>query len=253
MCWGLGAATAILVFFQVHIPLPTSVININLADPFAIFALVIVSFKYLFLAEKPNWAIPGFTPILLIIGMLLLFSFFYGFLNFGITQWAFSNRLLGWFILIGYICVGILINLYFRTIGVRRFVETLVVTAITIIVGQVILRISGFVDVSQIHNFEGYSSNRNAFAFQLLACLSVAIAFLEGNSDQYLRYESVFRSAKALSIFLAIIIVGIVLTGSRAGIITGILLLVLAWFIRPLSQQFDKIFVIGKITSPAPL
>lgn len=237
MCWGLGAATAILVFFQVHIPLQASIININLADAFAVFALAIVAFKFLFLSERPHWIIPGFNAILFIIGMLLLFSFFRGLLNFGITQWAFSNRLLGWCILIGYMSVGILINLYFRTIGVRRFVETLVLTAVVIIVSQVIIRISGFSDFSQIQNFEGYSSNRNAFAFQLLASLSIAIAFLGDNKDRYLRYESIFCSAKALSFFLAIIIAGILLTGSRAGMITGILLLVMAWFIRPLSQR----------------
>ena len=237
MCWGLGATTAILVFFQVHIPLQASIININLADAFAVFALAIVAFKYLFLAERPHWAIPGFTAILFIIGILLLFSFFHGLLNFGITQWALSNRMLGWFILIGYLSVGIIINLYFRTIGVRRFVETLVVTAVAIIVGQVILRASGFYDFSLTPNFEGYSSNRNAFAFQLLVCLSVAIAFLGGKKEQNLRHESAFRSAKTRSIFLAIIITGIVLTGSRAGIITGILLLVMAWFIKPLSQR----------------
>ena len=236
MCWALGMATAVFVFFQIQIPLHASRINVNLADLFAIVALAVLAFKQIILSERANWIVPRFTMLLSIIGLLLLFSFLHGVISFGVTPWAFSNRLIGWFVLMGYLSVGVLMNSYFGNIGVRRFVETLVVTAVSIIIIQIILRSFGLVDFSEMPNFQGYSGNRNAFAFQLLVCFSLALSFFGAKQSGYSIYESHFSSRKFFSIVSAVIIVGIIFTGSRAGLLSGVTAFLVAWFVNPIQR-----------------
>ena len=136
----------------------------------------------------------------------------------------------------GYLSVGVLMNSYFGNIGVRRFVETLVVSAVSIIIIQIILRTFGLVDFSGMPNFQGYSGNRNAFAFQLLVCFSLALSFFGAKKSGYSIYESHFSSTKFLSIVSAVIIVGIIFTGSRAGLLSGVTAFLVAWFVNPIQR-----------------
>jgi uncharacterized membrane protein YbhN (UPF0104 family) len=52
--WVLVTASAIFIFFQIHIPLDGRVINLNLADPFAVLALATVATHALYVRELPR-------------------------------------------------------------------------------------------------------------------------------------------------------------------------------------------------------
>ena len=53
----LGATTAVFVLFQVNATFEETTLNLNLADPFAIFAFASVFIPILTLRELPQWEI----------------------------------------------------------------------------------------------------------------------------------------------------------------------------------------------------
>lgn len=229
--WVLGMVVAVAVFFQVHVSLPGGLINLNLADPFAILALAAVSLHMLFARQLPVWRISQFNLALGVISLLLLLGFMHGWLEIGITQWALGGRLLGWLVLLGYLSAGYVIVANVGTHGLRRFAETLIATAAVVVMLQVILRLLDYWGVNTgaqlTPNFEGYAGNRNAFAFQLLAC----IALLLGYFQVYARHNfSLQRPARPwiFSLLLGILQAGLVWTGSRTGMMVGMLALLLA-------------------------
>ncbi len=237
--WLLGMAVAVMIFFQVHVELPTGVLNLNLADPFAILALAAVSLHALLLRQPPQWRIAEFNRILLLFSALLLIGFVVGWLKIGVTQWALGGRLMGWLVLLGYLSAGYLIAAHAGAKGRRRLGETLVATAVIIVLWQVLSRTlhqQGW-DIGQTHtlNFEGYGGNRNAFAFQLLAVMALLLGYFR----LYAR-----RGGGALlrvSLLLGILLAGIVWTGSRTGMLTGAIMLL----VGGLSGMIERRVLIG--------
>jgi len=230
--WMLGMVVAVAVLFQAHISLPGGVINLNMADPFAILTLAAVSLHVLHAGELPAWRIKRFNEALLAISLLLLLGFMRGWLEIGITQWALVGRLLGWFVLLGYLSAGYLIVANVGTHGLRRFAETLLSTLVVVVMFQAMLRLLDYWGINTgaqlTPNFQGYAGNRNAFAFQLL----VGVALLLGYSQTYSRCSSTWQNPVRLRVFsllLGITLAGIVWSGSRAGLLAGALMLILAW------------------------
>ena len=233
--WVLGMVVAVAVFFQAHVFLPGGVANLNLADPFALLALAAVSLHMLFTRQLPVWRISQFNLALGVMSLLLLLGFMHGWLEIGITQWALGGRLLGWVVLLGYLSAGYLIVANIGSHGLWRFAETLIATAVVIVMLQVILRLLDHWGVNLgahvTANFEGYAGNRNAFAFQLLAVM----ALLLGYSQVYARYGiSLQRPGRpwVFIVLLGILLAGLVLTSSRAGILVSVMVLLLAWLGR---------------------
>jgi len=222
-------AVAVTIFFQFHAELPAGVLNLNLADPFALLAFAAVSLHALMLRQPPKWRVVEFNWALLLISALLLVGFVNGWAKIGVTQWALGARLMGWLILLGYLSAGYLIAAHAGAKGARRMGETLVATAVLVVFWQVLKRILAQYgwDVGQAPtlNFEGYSGNRNAFAFQLLAVTVWLLAY----SRLYMRRGDIaYRIGELWStaLPLSILLVGLVWTGSRAGVLTGAIILV---------------------------
>lgn len=229
--WILGMVVAVAVFFQVHLSLPGGVVNLNLADPFAILALAAVGLHALFSRQTPAWRIKHFNLALGAISLLLLLGFLRGWLEIGVTQWALGGRLLGWLVLLGYLSAGYLIVANIGAHGLRRLAETLVASAAVVVMLQASLRLLDHWGVNTgaqlAPNFEGYASNRNAFAFQLLAVM----ALLLGYSQVYARYSvRMCRPTRAwiFSVLLGIVLAGLMWTASRAGLLVGLMVLLVA-------------------------
>ncbi|MCA1926767.1 MAG: flippase-like domain-containing protein, partial [Thiobacillus sp.] len=229
--WILGMTVAVTVFFQVHLSLPGGVVNLNLADPFAILALAAVGLHAVFSRQAPGWRIKRLNLALGAISLLLLFGFVRGWSEIGVTQWALAGRLLGWLVLLGYLSAGYLIVSNAGLHGLRRLAETLAAAAAVVVTMQVILRLLDHWGVNTgVHltpNFEGYAGNRNAFAFQLLAVMALVL----GYSRVYARYGSgLRRSARpwVFAVLLGVVLAGLVWTGSRTGLLVGLAMLLLA-------------------------
>lgn len=233
--WVLGMVVAVAVFFQVHVSLSGGLINLNLADPFAILALAAVSLHMLFARQLPLWRISQFNLALGVISLVLLLGFMQGWWEIGITQWALGGRLLGWLVLLGYLSAGYVIVANVGAHGLRRFAETLIATAAVVVMLQVILRLLYHWGVDTgahfTKNFDGYAGNRNAFAFQLLA----GMALLLGYFQVYARHNvGLSRPARpwVFSLLLGILLAGLVWSGSRTGMLVGVVVLFLAWLGR---------------------
>ncbi len=230
--WGLITATAVLIFFQIHFPLYGGVVNLNLADGFAILALTTVATLSLYTRKLPRWLIPKFNLLLLGVSILLLFAFLNGIQTIGITQWALVSRLLGWLILLGYLCIGILTISYLGRVGVWRFIETMIATVVVIVLFHILMRwlvSSGWIDSSNVTvNFEGFSGNRNAFAFQLLTCSVLLLAY----TRDHIKGSSQFnvRNDFLLAAVFGVILAGLAFAGSRAGILSGLILIAISTF-----------------------
>lgn len=231
--WGLATAAAVLIFFQIHLPLQGGVINLNLADALAVLALATVVTHVVYTHQLPRWAVPKFNLILLSIGALLLVAFLNGAQVIGVTQWALAGRLIGWLILVGYLCIGVLTISYLGRIGVWRFIETLIATAAVVVLFHAVMRwmvFSGWIDSTGITlNFEGFSGNRNALAFQLLACSALLLAYTSSErvEGKHINLGSLNVGKDVLLAAVhGVILAGLIFTGSRAGMLTGLILLV---------------------------
>ncbi len=226
--WIVGMTTAVAVFFQAHIPLSGGVVNLNLADPFAILALAATVLHFVFARELPEWRMPSFNMVLWVFSLLLLFGFLRGWMEIGITQWALGGRLIGWLVLLGYLSAGYLVSVHAGNHGLRRFAETIIATAATIVFVQMGLRLLDLWGLNPgvylASNFEGYAGNRNAFAFQLLT----AIALFLGYTTVYQKHRKIgveFERLFLVPLLLGLLLVGVVWSGSRAGIGVAALLL----------------------------
>lgn len=229
--WGLSVGTAVLVFFQMHVALPEGVLNLNLADGLALIALAAVVTHSIATRQFPVWRVPGLNFGLAALSLMLLLGFWNGVLAIGVTQWALAGRLMGWLVLLGYLSVGLIAATYLGRHGLRQVAETMVVTVVVVVLITAIIRLLAYADWGvdgPIGNFEGFAGNRNAFALQLLVCLVLLIAY----ADHY-RTVALYGVGGQIgatrqlmfALFLGVILAGLVFSASRAGIITGLLLL----------------------------
>jgi len=250
--WVLATVTAALVFFQVHVDFLGATINLNFADPFAILALAAVAAHAVMTRHPPAWRVSHANLALVAISALLVLGFLRGALQIGVTQWALTARLLGWLVLLGYLCAGYLMAANAGAHGRRRLFETMIATGTIIVVLQILLRWLGQPDIftGLLHtaNFEGYAANRNAFAFQMLVCCALLLAYssVQARLHKSASVRSVHRGGKRkigvairmvlgpirlwpYSLLLSVGLAGLLFSASRAGLITCAVLIVAAW------------------------
>jgi O-antigen ligase len=217
---------AVFVFFQFHIDLGFGYLNVNLADALALLAFTTVAGLLLFKRARLRWTITSVNWQLAVWSGVLVYGFGIGFLNFGLSEWALTGRLLGWFVLLGYLCCGILVVSYLGAAGVDVFFRRLLLSGALIVLiffGLEISRLWGADPWPGRVGFSGFSANRNAFAYQLLFLCAYCLAFHGHNLG---------ASHRALGVLFGLICAGVVYAGSRAGMISMLCLLVVALALR---------------------
>jgi hypothetical protein len=218
----IGAATA--VFFQLFLPVNSGLISVNLADPIVIVAGCI--FAYNHFRKRPQWRLAHFNLMICLASVVLVGGYLHGYLEFGWTQWASANRLVGWPILLCYGATGALIVYRMRDDGLDLLLRTFVATSLVVFLFDYAMSIaywSGARFLQQLVQLpiEGFSQNRNAFSFQLLMSVCILLA------SHWPR--------KAL--WLGIAIAGVFVSGSRAGYLALIVVLALAIFVAPVDRR----------------
>lgn len=213
---GVGLAAALLLFFQFPVAVAGTVVTLNLADPVAVLALGYAGAALLFFRALPFNISPKARLWLIMTIIALCIGLLTGLARIGYTSWAFGNRGVGSLVVLGYFVCGALIASHFGTHGIRRLTQVCMITATTIVVvslGHRLFYFLGVTDLPFTYNFEGFSSNRNAFAFQLLAVVGMSCAFMK---CQFRAMRLPF-SALILTLSFAAI-----LTGSITGLITAL-------------------------------
>lgn len=236
----LGLITAGTIFFQLHVDLPGGQINLNLADPFALLALITLCLSALLSRQIPQWRIAEFNWILVIFSGLLLFGYTVGWMKIGATQWALSARLIGWVVLLGYLSAGYLLVAYVGAKGIRRLLEALAASAILVVLWNVAARLLygyGVPVPDPTPNFEGFSGNRNAFAFQLLAVLALSLPYSKVYARQLVVGEKGILTAWRSWVPVGFLIAGILWSASRAGMMVAATILLLAFLRNTIDRK----------------
>ncbi|MDF1750197.1 MAG: lysylphosphatidylglycerol synthase domain-containing protein [Alphaproteobacteria bacterium] len=227
----VGLSSCILLFFQFRVTINATTLTLNLADPVALGALVLAGVFTLSgphpVIRMPKAAWYWIAGLTLMLGL----SFLNGVNAFGVTSWALGNRLVGWIVLLGYAASGAMLVTYFGAFGRKRIAETLLATAVSVVLVHTCARIGFEIDIFNAkppYNFEGFSANRNSFAFQALIVLGMSLVTLKPNR----------RSLNLLfTISIAIILFGILQSGSLTGIIASGIVLVFLAFHFPIHRQ----------------
>lgn len=240
----LAAATA--VFFQIFVPLNRGLLNLNLADPIAVLAgsfFVVQHFK----KGWPLWRYREFNYFVLMATLVVILGYLHGLFSFGWSDWAFSNKLVGWFVLLCYGATGALIVRQVGNEGFELILKTFVGVAVSIVVFELCILFayrSGAHSLSSVFilPLQGLSQNRNAFAFLLLLALKVLIVS---------RWP---RSA----LLAGVILIGIWYSGSRSVFLALPIVLLLAQYIKAVSWPFvirsigvSSLLLIVTTTGPA--
>ena len=180
----LLAATA--VFFQIFIPVGSTLVNVNLADPVAILGGSLFVF-YVFTGGVLRWRLGRLNGYVALATAVIVAAFLHGYYLFGWSDWAFTNKLLGWFIVLGYGATGALI-VKASPRGIFLLVRTFVAAAAGITAFEIVSIAARSLGLALPPEFiflplDGFSQNRNAFAFVLLLSIC-AIALMEGRIEK---------------------------------------------------------------------
>lgn len=220
----ISLAVATAVFFHLLIPTEAGGLNVNLADPLAVLggALFVI-----FCATRrngwPAWRLPGFNLHLIAATAVMTAALLIGAERFGWTDWALTNKFLGWFILLGYGATGALIVAVAGKDGRRLLFWTFAAAGMAIASLEIFLIIvdgAGFTLSKEVlwYDATGFARNRNSFAFQILMVLATTLAMAPRRS--------------VIIVVSAISIACLWYAGSRAGWLAAMALFGVAWYIR---------------------
>jgi hypothetical protein len=229
-----AVAASILVFFQTHVFIFGAYISVNLADPVALLALAAAAIAAVSARERPAWLSSRLAAWFATTTLVLLCGFAVGIAKFGVTGWALNNRVIGWFVLLGYFCIGAAAAGSLGRHGVRRMLETIVLVSAAIVLVYSVERLMplfGFGDWPSSFDYAGYAANRNAFAFQLLVAASAALALSVATRRRPARWLD------AKTIALGLIVFGIWQTRSLAGAISGASILLVVGLLGDATRQ----------------
>lgn len=217
------AATA--VFFQLFLPVKSGLISVNLADPIVVVAGCVFAYNH-FRRSPPTWRLPHLNLLICLASFAVVAAYIHGYSKFGWSQWAFTNKLVGWPILLCYGATGALIVYRMRDAGFALLLRTFAATGLIIFLFDNAISIaywSGAVSLEPIIQIpiEGFSQNRNAFSFQLILTICILMA----------------TRWPYKSLWLGIAIAGVIVTGSRAGYVTLAAVLMASTFVASINWR----------------
>jgi hypothetical protein len=219
--WTLPLCTALLVFFQVHVPVANGRLNVSFGDPVALLAGAIF---VLSVAKKPvHWRLPGLVWHVVAASAALLLAFVHGVLSFGWTDWAALNKTFGWIVLLSYAAAGALIVRHGGDNGLRMLWRVSLFTVAAIIIVsylKIIAAAAGFnLALPASSRMVGFAQDPNSFVFQIIIVTVIAL--------------SVLSNDKVVTWIIPLLIAGVWLSVSRSGLVTFIVVSVFAIAMRP--------------------
>ena len=223
--WALPLAAATAVFFQIYIPTGATNLNVNLADPFVILGAALFILGYIIPGDV-QWRFPSLNTSVVIATLVIVLSYLHGYLVFGWSEWAFGNRLLGWFMLLCYGMTGALIVRFAGERGATMFARTFIASAAAIVLFELTLVIIDLVNSRSSVGLgrlpiNGFSQNRNAFSFVLLIAICAT--------------PLIPRKLRPAAV--AVLMLGLWFAGSRAGLGTFLVLAGVMMFIGAISLR----------------
>jgi hypothetical protein len=227
----LAFAVAVLLPFQIKVPLENSAVVVNMADLFAMAGLAVLA------GDRDIWrSLRGawFLKPLGLITAALAISLVVGLLKHGPTGWALVNRGVGWMVILSYFAVGQFVLRRTRAGGL----ETVMFASVSAFAFVCMLHIAAwcvFVSVTEIRDSlfaisqSGFAFNSNAYAFLCvygLAIYLLAMQSYEPWQGTWMRWCVPILLITSLAVCL-----------SRTGVLLGALIVVCAPLISPLARK----------------
>jgi uncharacterized membrane protein YbhN (UPF0104 family) len=219
--WAIPLAVATLVLFQVYVPISSgTLLNVNLADPAAILGGCLFLIAAIQDRKMPRWRLAYLNRYVVAATLVLTVALLIGIARFGVTEWAWVNRYLGWFVLLAYGCTGALLVRQASTSGLTAILKAYAAATAAVIALDLLIVVIGAFNSSPAQPFGimAFSQNRNFLAFQVLMAVAALLAS---------ETKQIFRIA-LLSIYLT----GLWFAASRSGWISIAAVLAVALYLR---------------------
>ena len=140
-----------------------------------------------------------------------------------VTNWA-AIKYAGWFILLGYMAVGMLIAMTVSRENIMRFIVAFVAFQVGAIFLFMFAELSGWKTlIDSGPRFTGYVGNPNAMGVYLLCGVALVIAHLDRLGK---------RRGRIVLVTASVLIAGILYTNSVSTLIALVCMLVLAWVLH---------------------
>jgi hypothetical protein len=240
LAWIIPVAATIAMLFHIHAPVGTSRLNVNLADPLVVIAAALFAIERVRARRLPEWRLPLFNGHLATMTALIVFAFVRGWLDFGITTWALTNRLAGWFVLLAYLAAGALIvgrgGHAALTIVMRAFIGAVLAIGAFDLAIFALVRLGLPLPEEIVEpRLIGFAQNPNAFSLQLVLAIIAIIVCLERRVTQ--------------TLCLALAFTALWFSGSRAAFIALGLIVPAALWMRSLG--FGRLRAAAAMTAAA--
>ena len=224
LAWVIPLLTAVLVFFQVHVPVGNGAVNVCLADP--LVAIGASLFLLQLTRRRASWKVANLWAYAAACFAAILLAYLHGWLAFGSNAWA-ATRALGWPLLLGYAMSGALIVRLAGEGGRDAAFRTLIAALLGIALLEYVLYATAAwglrLPIVYDDRSTGFARDPNAFAFQVLVVIAVTL--------------SVCRSTAYKLGALAGCFTMLWLSGSRSGVLAVGVLLACELFFQPRSAR----------------
>lgn len=235
--WQTAALALLAAGIQVQIILPIGAVGLKVcpADLVAGVLTLLLLVRRVRFPALPLSIAPRLPLWLALATGALSLAFVIGYVRMGhISGWALSGKLLGWFGLLSYLASGLWIGASMGDRGRRRFVGLFI--GISVACGSaamffalVLFLLRILPDALTNYPLRGFVDNRNAFAFLMLAAMSLLMAV--GRCEQPL------FSPWLRSVLCGICGLCIVYSGSRSAIPLMAILVALALWLRAIDLR----------------
>lgn len=169
----LAYSSLVFMFFQFTIKTGPVAVNICFGDIMALCGLALCLKPIISKELKSSFI----SVRWFLLGSCLIFgyAFLLGWMRLGWTAWA-MNKFLGWYVILGYLCLGISFAHYYGYEGICKLLKIAIYTLAVVILFEVSKQILCLyaLDLANLTPFfAGFSRNKNAFAFQILIVLGL--------------------------------------------------------------------------------
>lgn len=256
------------IFYSFSVSVGDSVVTFNLSDPIVLLALGYLISHVIFMRHLPFHLSSGVGQWIFAVSICICVALYLGWMRHGFIEWAFVNRGLGWIVLMGYFGFGAMVASILGATGVQMLLKYLVMAACVILffaLSHNFLYETGVLDILPPGNFEGFSGNRNAYAFQMLIIAGVAALSLSCSANSPAGWGVATVAALLFAVLLSNSVTGIVgvfvLTilfilrlgaGERRWALLAVLIAVLVRFLVP--EIFDSVThdlqIINRVSEP---
>jgi hypothetical protein len=220
LAWTLPLLVAVLVFFQVYLPVGSGNLNTCLADPLILIGvgLFLLSLR----GQAMAWRIPHLGIYVTICTAVMFFGLVYGWMSFGSNTWAYTKAF-GWLVLVAYALTAALIVRVGGEDGFETLLKTLVATFLGIAAFEYAASFAFDIGLNlplpHRDRVDGFAQDPNAFAFQIVLVMAIVLSLPETALRPTLPIAACFTLMW--------------LTGSRSGAVTGGVALAAALYLRP--------------------